>query len=127
MLTHKNAYTGNEYRHEPAIGFVELVNENSVLEGWVGGRLIGRDNEAGDTWSPIPVSYDDELTDQFNAWLQQNVSAETLAEFRKEAGVEPEAQRASPAARPVRQAASQPASARKPGSTSSSKSASSTA
>ncbi len=31
-LTHKNPYTGNEYRNEPAVALVELVNENSLIE-----------------------------------------------------------------------------------------------
>ena len=43
LLEHHNPYTGNEYRHEPAVFCVEMVNENSVLEGWVNGRLIGED------------------------------------------------------------------------------------
>ena len=29
LLTHRNSYTGNEYRHEPAVAIVEMVNENS--------------------------------------------------------------------------------------------------
>lgn len=88
MLTHKNAYTGNEYRNEPAVAVVEMVNENSLTEAWCQSRLVGRDDKAGDTWSPIPVSYSEELTDQFNAWLAKNVSKETLAAIRKEAGVD---------------------------------------
>ena len=28
LLTHRNAYTGQEYRNEPAVALVELVNEN---------------------------------------------------------------------------------------------------
>ena len=31
LLTHRNPYTGNEYRHEPAVAIVELVNENSIV------------------------------------------------------------------------------------------------
>ena len=72
LLTHKNPYTGNEYRHEPAIVTIEMVNENSLLEAWCQWRLVGRDDKAGDTWSPIPVSYANELTEQFNAWLATN-------------------------------------------------------
>lgn len=87
FLTHKNPYTGNEYRHEPAIITVEMVNENSLLEAWCKGRLVGSDDKAGDTWSPIPVSYANELTEQFNAWLKANRPAHQVAAIRKEAGV----------------------------------------
>ena len=37
LLTHSNPYTGHEYRHEPAVAVVEIVNENSLLEAWVKG------------------------------------------------------------------------------------------
>jgi hypothetical protein len=87
LLTHKNPYTGNEYRHEPCVATVEIVNENAVLEGWVKGRLVGRDDVKPDTWSPIPVSYDAELTALFNAWLGANRTPEQTAALRAEAGV----------------------------------------
>lgn len=87
LLTHSNPYTGSEYRHEPAVATIEIVNENSVLEGWVKGRLVGADVEKGDTWSPIPISYAEELTDLYNRWLVQNLSPSALAALRAEAGV----------------------------------------
>jgi hypothetical protein len=87
LLTHANPYTGNEYRHEPCVATVEIVNENSVIEGWGNGRLVGLDVGKPDTWSPIPVSYAGELTDLFNEWLAKNRPAETLATIRAEAGV----------------------------------------
>ncbi len=87
ILTHRNKYTGNEYRSEPAVAVVEMVNENSLLEAWVGWRLEGRDDRAGYTWSPIPVSYHYELTDLYNEWLKKNRSAENIAAIREEAGV----------------------------------------
>ena len=90
LLTHKNPYTGNEYRHEPAVAVVELVNENSVLEGWANWRLVGDDSRGTDTWSPIPVSYGYELNEHFNRWLLQNVPAGQLAAIRTEAGVGPD-------------------------------------
>jgi len=34
LLTHKNPYTGNTYANEPAVGFVEVNNENSILSRW---------------------------------------------------------------------------------------------
>ena len=87
LLTHHNRYTGNEYRHEPAVICVELVNENSVLEGWVSGRLVGRNVQHPGTWSPIPVSYAAELNERLNAWLEKQYAPDSLAAWRKEAGV----------------------------------------
>ena len=87
LLTHSNPYTKQQYRHEPAVCTVELVNENSVLEGWVNNRLVGSDDPAGQsTWRPIPVSYANELTDQYNAWLEQNLAPAELKQLRGEAG-----------------------------------------
>src|SRR3954454_11659432 len=37
LLTHYNPYTGSEYRHEPAIAIIELLNENSLVEAWYSG------------------------------------------------------------------------------------------
>lgn len=34
LLTHKNPYTGTTYADEPAVAFVEVNNENSLLSGW---------------------------------------------------------------------------------------------
>jgi len=45
LLTHKNPYTGTEYRHEPCVAIVELVNENSLVEAWMDGRLRGTNTE----------------------------------------------------------------------------------
>ena len=84
LLTHGNPHTGLEYRHDPAIAVVEVVNENSLLEAWVNGRLIGQDHERPGTWSPIPVSYAEELTDRFNEWLARDLSVRELDRLRTE-------------------------------------------
>ncbi len=89
LLTHRNPYRGHEYRHDPAVAFIEIVNENSVLEGWVGGRLVGQEKPTPSTWSPLPTSYAEELTDLYNAWLVEKLSPEQLAALRREAGVGP--------------------------------------
>lgn len=34
LLTHKNAYTGTTYAEEPAVAFVEVNNENSIISRW---------------------------------------------------------------------------------------------
>ncbi|GAB6167391.1 hypothetical protein JCM19992_33910 [Thermostilla marina] len=86
LLTHRNRYTGNEYRHEPAVAVVEMVNENSVLEGWVNWRLVGKNEESPSTWSPIPVSYAAELTELYNRWLKENVAPDVLTRIRNECG-----------------------------------------
>jgi predicted peroxiredoxin len=55
LLTHKNNYTGNEYRNEPALAFVETVNENSLVEAWFDSRLLGEHNSTKtSTWIDIP-------------------------------------------------------------------------
>ena len=61
LLTHKNAYTGHEYRHEPAVALVEILNENSVIEGWLELAAGRRRRRTGDdTWGrsrpPTPRS-----------------------------------------------------------------------
>ncbi|MBL0158004.1 MAG: hypothetical protein IPP47_13020 [Bryobacterales bacterium] len=70
LLTHRNPYTGAEYRSEPAIATVELVNENSIVEAWYSDRLLGQHTRKNPgTWSDIPASYEKELTALFHAWL----------------------------------------------------------
>jgi hypothetical protein len=34
LLTHKNPYTGKTYAEEPAVAFVEVNNENSLISNW---------------------------------------------------------------------------------------------
>jgi hypothetical protein len=87
LLTHRNPYTGNEYRHEPAIISIEMVNENSLLEAWCKGRLVGLDDPNPSTWSPIPVSYGEELTRRYNLWLEANEPEEQVAAIRAETKV----------------------------------------
>jgi len=95
-LTHRNPYTGNEYRNEPAIAIVEIVNENSIIESWVRGRLLGKgpDPKQTDlTWSDIPASYEKNLTAMYQKWLgaptprlrPDEFKAADPARFRKEA------------------------------------------
>ena len=54
LLTHRNPYTGAEYRHEPAVAIVELVNENSIVEAWFSDRLLGKNTQKNPgTWTDI--------------------------------------------------------------------------
>lgn len=88
LLTHRNPYTGNEYRHEPAVAFVELVNENSLIEAWMDGRLRGTNTRKNPgTWTDITASYAQDLTRLYNQWLERNVPADIQKQIRQEAGV----------------------------------------
>lgn len=88
LLTHRNPYTGSEYRHEPALALVELVNENSIVESWFNNRLRGEQNRKGaGTWSDIPASYARELTEAYNQWLARSLDAKALAALRLRLGL----------------------------------------
>ncbi len=88
LLTHINPYTGNAYRNEPALAFLEIVNENSLVEAWFGGRLLGTQNSARTgTWSDIPEYYAEELTRQYNQWLKSSLPEKHLEAVRKGIGL----------------------------------------
>jgi len=88
LLTHRNPYTGHEYRYEPAVALIELVNENSLVESWFSNRLLGKNTRKHPgTWSDIPASYERELTELYNRWLREHLPAQELAELRRQAGV----------------------------------------
>ncbi|MBM3745559.1 MAG: hypothetical protein FJW34_07160, partial [Acidobacteria bacterium] len=70
ILTHHNPYTKSEYRHEPAVAIVEILNENGL---WAGFR------------APTPY-YDGLLTRQYNDWLRRKLSPEELKKLRELAG-----------------------------------------
>lgn len=90
LLTHRNRYTQAEYRHEPAVAIVELVNENSLVEAWFSGRLLGQNTtKSPGTWTDIPARYERALTERYNAWLREKLSEQELAALRSEAGVPP--------------------------------------
>lgn len=39
LLTHRNPYTGLTYAEDPAVAFVEIVNEQGLIQGWLDGAL----------------------------------------------------------------------------------------
>lgn len=87
LLTHRNPYTGVEYRHEPAIAIVELVNENSLVEAWLRGRLHPAAAPSPDpNWRSIPASYAAQLDERYQAYLAA-LPADQLARIRAQAGV----------------------------------------
>lgn len=71
LLTHLNPYTKLEYRNDPAIAIVEILNENALYMGFR---------------APTPF-YDEELTSQYNDWLRRTLSPEALQKLREGAGV----------------------------------------
>lgn len=88
LLTHVNPYTGNAYANEPAIALVEIVNENSLIEAWMSGRLLGNYLKPGNPgWNDIPPFYGKELTSKFNSWLKNNISASDIKRIEQESGV----------------------------------------
>jgi hypothetical protein len=92
LLTHRNPYTGNEYRHESAVAIIELVNENSLVESWFSGRLLGKNTQRNPgTWTDIPASYERELTELYNRWLRGRLSPEALGRLHAACGLSGEA------------------------------------
>ena len=88
LLTHYNPYTKSEYRNEPAIAIIEIVNENSIVTSWVRGRLRGsKTSGPPENWQDIPPSYQKELNRLYNAWLERKRPAPELERRRAEAGV----------------------------------------
>jgi hypothetical protein len=71
ILTHLNPYTKTEYRNEPAVAIVEILNENGL---WAG-------------FKAPTAYYDDELTAQYNTWLNAHRSPADVQRLRAIAGV----------------------------------------
>ncbi len=59
LLKHVNPYTGNAYTDEPAVAFVEINNENSLLSNWALLPKLNREHMKS-------------LLSQWNAWLRSN-------------------------------------------------------
>jgi hypothetical protein len=88
LLTHYNPYTKSEYRHEPAVAVVELVNENSIVEAWFSDRLLGKNTaKRPGTWTDITAWYANQLTEKYNAWLKERLSVTELRKLRKICGL----------------------------------------
>ena len=88
LLTHVNPYTGNSYTDEPAVSMVEVVNENSLVEAWINGRLKGKRTTPEDNvWSDIPEYYGNTLTIKYNEWLKINYTSSDIRLLEEETGV----------------------------------------
>jgi len=91
LLSHYNPYTKTEYRNEPAIVLVELVNENTLFHAWDIDALYPADVPSRDANFKNLTPYHSELlTKLFNVYLQKNNSPAQLAILRKQAGVGPQ-------------------------------------
>ena len=75
LLTHVNPYTKTEYRNEPAIAIVEILNENGIVKAFVRRRIFTQTN-----WTAL-----------YNTWLKANLTPEQLQKLREEAGVQGDA------------------------------------
>ncbi len=86
LLMHVNPYTKTEYRNEPSIAIVELLNENALGIGF----------------NAMTPFYEKELTDLYNDWLRKKLTPEQWQKLRAAAGVtgdEPVARLKGPEAR----------------------------
>jgi len=89
LLDRVNPYTGNHYRDEPALIAVEMVNENSLIEGWIMDRIHCPNADGRAMFGSLPESYGVELTVQFNQWLAAQGDEKFIDRLREESGVKP--------------------------------------
>ncbi len=66
LLRHRNRYRGRRYAEDPAIAFVEIINENGLVHAWLGGRL-----------DRIPEEFLGLLRSRWNAWLRRRYRSTT--------------------------------------------------
>ena len=60
LLLHKNPYTGMTYAEDPAVAFVEIINEHGLIHSWLGG-VIDR----------LPDVFKKELQKKWNEYLKK--------------------------------------------------------
>lgn len=90
LLTHYNPYTKTEYRNEPAIVLVELVNENTLFHAWDIDVLHPAEKPSRDAnFKNLSPYHSELLTKLFNNYLNTNKNLDELALLRKQAGVGP--------------------------------------
>ncbi len=75
LLTHLNPYTGMTYAEDPAVAFVEIVNEQGLIHSWLGG-VVDR----------LPQVFRNRLREKWNAYLGSKYVSDE--EFRKAWGGE---------------------------------------
>ena len=90
LLGHRNVYTGLRYADDPAVAFVEVVNENSLIEFWQRGWLRGERVPGGpNPQLDMTPHYQALLVKLYNEWLAKNRSAAQITELKQLAGVGP--------------------------------------
>lgn len=78
LLTHVNPYTGRPYTDEPAVAMIEITNENSLLAGWLRGRI-----------DELPPYYAEELRRRWNEWLKGRYGSTERLRSAWSLGLEP--------------------------------------
>ncbi len=64
LLTHVSPYTGLTFAQDPAIGFIEINNENGLIQAYLSNQI-----------NALPPFYNNELQAQWNAWLKAKYAA----------------------------------------------------
>lgn len=59
LLTHRNPHTGVTFAEDPAVAFVEIINEQGLIHSWLGRAVDG-----------LPEVFREDLRRQWNAWLK---------------------------------------------------------
>jgi hypothetical protein len=75
IIGHVNPYTKLTYANDPAMATVELTNENSLFNGWLGWQ---GDFIFGETTGGIGPFYSNELDVKFNNWLAGKYENDSL-------------------------------------------------
>lgn len=95
LLTHRNSYTGLTYAEDPAVAFVEIVNEQGLIQGWLGGVVDGLPaafkEGLGTKWNEyLSLKYDsdEKLAEAWNGEGDRSSQDELLANGNFEAGLE---------------------------------------
>ena len=90
LLTWENPHTGLTFAADPAVCTVEILNENSLLESWAGGRLSAElaasEGAGGRTWGSAPASYVADLHRLYGEWADATLPPEELKALRAAAG-----------------------------------------
>ncbi|OQA85252.1 MAG: hypothetical protein BWY31_02010 [Lentisphaerae bacterium ADurb.Bin242] len=95
LLAHENPYTGLKYSEDPAVLFVELTNEMSIVEFWERDVIQQRLKEPPAEcavkeaeWTTrqncMPLEYAQEFLRLYNDWLSVNIPPDTRKRWRKE-------------------------------------------
>ena len=74
IIGHVNPYTKLTYANDPAMANLELTNENSMFNGWLGWQS---DYIFGETSGGIGPFYSSELDVKFNNWLAEKYKTDS--------------------------------------------------